>query len=121
MYTGGSIARRGRSRPAEIHGITPLRGSGSKFWETSSRRSGLLQTPPCVRFEIMPRLARSSATNERPGVAPDFQLRQLITSGVIASPQPIEPDQVQPNSIDLRLGSVAYRTRCSFLPVGQSI
>jgi len=34
----------------------------------------------------------------------------------ILSPQPIGDDQIQPASIDLRLGEVAYRVRASFLP-----
>ena len=29
---------------------------------------------------------------------------------------PLEPSQIQPASIDLRLGTIAYRTRASFLP-----
>jgi dCTP deaminase len=32
---------------------------------------------------------------------------------------PLEPDQIQPASIDLRLGEVAYRVRASFLPGGR--
>jgi dCTP deaminase len=34
----------------------------------------------------------------------------------ILSPQPIGDDQIQPASVDLRLGEVAYRVRASFLP-----
>ena len=29
---------------------------------------------------------------------------------------PFDPDQIQPASLDLRLGEVAYRVRASFLP-----
>ncbi|MDB4511844.1 2'-deoxycytidine 5'-triphosphate deaminase [Arenicella sp.] len=43
-------------------------------------------------------------------------LQQLFTDGVILSPEPLDHDQVQPASIDLRLGDVAYRVRSSFLP-----
>ena len=39
-----------------------------------------------------------------------------ITSGAISSDTPIPDGQVQPASIDLRLGTVAYRVRASFLP-----
>jgi dCTP deaminase len=38
----------------------------------------------------------------------------------ILSPQPISDDQIQPASIDLRLGEVAYRVRASFLPGARS-
>jgi dCTP deaminase len=60
-------------------------------------------------------------TTKRDGVLPDCQLRQLIAAGQIASDRGIDPGQIQPNSIDLRLGTVAHRTRCSFIPVGQPV
>ncbi|HEX04209.1 MAG TPA: 2'-deoxycytidine 5'-triphosphate deaminase [Bacteroidetes bacterium] len=56
-----------------------------------------------------------------PGVLSDRQIRQLVSSGVIQSSIPPEAGQYQPNSIDLRLGTVAYRVRCSFLPQGHSV
>ncbi|MFU1476924.1 2'-deoxycytidine 5'-triphosphate deaminase [Roseovarius sp. C7] len=50
------------------------------------------------------------------GVLADHQISQMITDGGIAACTPIEPGQVQPASLDLRLGSRAYRVRASFLP-----
>lgn len=50
------------------------------------------------------------------GVYPSQALEQLAQSRVITSLQPIEPDQVQPASLDLRLGRKAYRIDASFLP-----
>lgn len=49
------------------------------------------------------------------GVLPDLALRKLIADGAIAADPAIVPDQVQPASLDLRLGDVAYRVRASFL------
>lgn len=49
------------------------------------------------------------------GVQPDRFLRAFIGS-VITAETPITDEQIQPASIDLRLGSVAYRVRASFLP-----
>lgn len=49
------------------------------------------------------------------GVLPAQELRALIQTGVIAGSPPILPDQLQPASLDLRLGPVAYRVRASFL------
>lgn len=49
------------------------------------------------------------------GVLADHQIRALIADGVITAQAPILPDQVQPASLDLRLGAVAYRVRASFL------
>jgi dCTP deaminase len=49
------------------------------------------------------------------GVLPAQHLRHLIKTGALAADPPIRPDQVQPASLDLRLGHVAYRVRASFL------
>ena len=50
------------------------------------------------------------------GVLPSQALREAIQQGIIGAAEPITDDQVQPASLDLRLGSVAYRVRASFLP-----
>ena len=49
------------------------------------------------------------------GVLPDSEIRQLIDSGAIAANPAILPEQIQPASLDLRLGTTAYRLRASFL------
>lgn len=49
------------------------------------------------------------------GVLPDSRLRQLIETGAIRAETPILPEQVQPASLDLRLGATAWRLRASFL------
>jgi dCTP deaminase len=49
------------------------------------------------------------------GVLPSQTLRDLIARGVITADPAIIPAQVQPASLDLRLGHVAYRVRASFL------
>ena len=49
------------------------------------------------------------------GVLPDHAIRALIETGGIAADRPYDGDQVQPASLDLRLGTVAYRVRASFL------
>ena len=50
------------------------------------------------------------------GLLPDIELERLIEGGAISASAPIEPGQVQPASLDLRLGPKAYRVRASFLP-----
>ena len=40
----------------------------------------------------------------------------LANAGGICPSQPFAPDQIQPASLDLRLGAIAYRVRASFLP-----
>jgi dCTP deaminase len=57
------------------------------------------------------------AALHRAGVLPIQALRALIEAGEIESAAaPILPDQLQPASLDLRLGATAYRIRASFLP-----
>lgn len=50
------------------------------------------------------------------GVFPARMIEALRQMGHIAVACPFDSDQVQPASLDLRLGSVAYRVRSSFLP-----
>ena len=49
------------------------------------------------------------------GVFSDHQIFELYKNGFITSQIPLEPDQIQPASLDLRLSSKAYRVRSSFL------
>jgi dCTP deaminase len=50
------------------------------------------------------------------GVFPARYIEQLARIGGIVPARPFDADQVQPASLDLRLGSTAYRIRSSFLP-----
>ncbi len=49
------------------------------------------------------------------GVYPSQALREMIADGLITGSPDIIDAQIQPASIDLRLGTVAYRVRASFL------
>ncbi len=49
------------------------------------------------------------------GVLASQQIEAMLAAGAITAP-PLASGQVQPASLDLRLGSVAYRVRASFLP-----
>lgn len=51
----------------------------------------------------------------KPGVLADHQIRDLIAAGGITAATPVTDAQIQPASLDLRLGSTAYRVRASFL------
>ena len=57
------------------------------------------------------------------GVLPVQKLKILRNLGILDSDAdyPIKDDQFQPNSLDLRLGEVAYRVRCSFLPENETV
>ncbi len=61
----------------------------------------------------------SSHTTISPGAAlvPDSMIDEFISQGIItAAERPFLDEQVQPASLDLRLGTSAYRIRGSFLP-----
>lgn len=63
----------------------------------------LIQTQPVV--------------SRQSGLLPSQEIRDLLlrTREIVASCE-IEEDQIQPASLDLRLGDVAFRVRASFLP-----
>lgn len=50
------------------------------------------------------------------GILPASQLRAMMQRGRLVAIKDIEEGQIQPASLDLRLGSVAWRIRASFLP-----
>jgi len=55
-------------------------------------------------------------TGDQKGILPDHMIAALAKSGAIIPSNAFDPDQIQPASLDLRLGEVAYRVRASFLP-----
>lgn len=50
------------------------------------------------------------------GILPAHVLRRYFEEGVLAARTRLDSDQIQPASLDLRLGEKAYRVRASFLP-----
>jgi dCTP deaminase len=70
--------------------------------------------------ELFP--AKEAAAQHNTGVLPYQSLRELVRAREIFAVEPIDPEQFQPASLDLRLGHVAYRVRASFLPgAGSSV
>ncbi|WP_428647562.1 2'-deoxycytidine 5'-triphosphate deaminase [Roseibium sp.] len=57
-----------------------------------------------------------SASLSASGILPERIIHAMFTTGEILSAEPPVTGQVQPASLDLRLGRVAYRVRASFLP-----
>jgi dCTP deaminase len=53
---------------------------------------------------------------EAAGILPCQSIEALIDSGAVRAGTPFQRDQVQPASLDLRLGATAWRVRASFLP-----
>lgn len=50
------------------------------------------------------------------GILPAQSIRRLIEDGLVRLAQPMLDPQLQPASLDLRLGASAWRVRASFLP-----
>lgn len=50
------------------------------------------------------------------GILPAGEIEALCQAGGIVPGQPLATGQIQPASLDLRLGATAYRIRASFLP-----
>src|SRR5262249_23666302 len=87
------------------------------------RRSSMHPASPSnVLFEALPEEPRADpaearrSASPRTGTLPCQGIGALIASGEIFGAPEIEASQVQPASLDLRLGKVAYRIRASFLP-----
>src|SRR5437588_7294954 len=53
---------------------------------------------------------------DQKGILPDHMIAALSEGGAILPAYDFVPDQIQPASLDLRLGEIAYRVRASFLP-----
>jgi dCTP deaminase len=87
--------------------------------EPASKREKLFDTlPETARVSTAPEPVRSALT--RTGILPSQAIRALIAAGEIKGAPEIESAQIQPASLDLRLGKVAYRIRASFLPGPQA-
>ena len=50
------------------------------------------------------------------GILADHHISALFESGALKSTRPLDADQIQPASLDWRLGAKAYRVRASFMP-----
>jgi dCTP deaminase len=68
------------------------------------------------------RAKSSGGLSANNGVLPAQAIRGLVTDGVIGVASPLVDGQIQPASLDLRLGRIAHRVRASFLPsAGRSV
>jgi dCTP deaminase len=65
---------------------------------------------------LFPELQADSTHTHTTGLYPSQRIQGFIDAGYINASVPIIPEQIQPASLDLRLGPVAYRVRASFLP-----
>ena len=54
--------------------------------------------------------------DESNGILPDRMIAEMAEAGLILPAYDFVESQIQPASLDLRLGDIAYRVRASFLP-----
>jgi dCTP deaminase len=69
-----------------------------------------------IAFENGPDQPAESAQPRTTGILPSQEITNLISRGNIIAAPAINPDHIQPASLDLRLGDMAHRVRASFLP-----
>ncbi len=69
-----------------------------------------------MTMERVMRQMVSDSESQRQGILPFGEIKDLIAAGAIAPARPLLAGQVQPASLDVRLGPRAYRVRASFLP-----
>ena len=67
-------------------------------------------------LNLFPELGKDLQGLYTTGVLPSQKVKGLIETGAISACAPFTEEQIQPASIDLRLGRVAYRVQASFLP-----
>ncbi|MBY0270339.1 MAG: 2'-deoxycytidine 5'-triphosphate deaminase [Burkholderiales bacterium] len=60
--------------------------------------------------------SKPSADGVTTGILPDRDIARLIDGGRISAEGGVDQSQIQPASLDLRLGATAWRVRASFLP-----
>lgn len=65
--------------------------------------------------------AIAAPTELKHGILPMQSLAELVEQGVVQSQSALDHDQIQPASIDLRLGARAWRVRASYLPRGRKV
>jgi len=69
-----------------------------------------------IAFENGPEPSTEGAQTRTTGILPSQDISNLIARGNISATPAINPDHIQPASLDLRLGDMAHRVRASFLP-----
>ncbi len=79
-------------------------------------RKGRLPVKPGLPDSSPPANVPAMSDARAAGILPCQSIEALIGDGSIVSASPYDADQVQPASLDLRLGARAWRVRASFLP-----
>src|SRR6266478_23127 len=65
---------------------------------------------------LCPELLEEASAHRTSGILPSQAIQDLIARECVVGNTAITEDQIQPASLDLRLGDIAHRVRASFLP-----
>jgi len=65
---------------------------------------------------LFPEMPTAQGEERTTGILPSQAIRELIAKGRIIGNRAITEEQIQPASLDLRLGDIAHRVQASFLP-----
>jgi dCTP deaminase len=88
-------------------------------WDVEHKRGACAMNdaviPPGL-FRGAPEPGGLRPSNPHTGILPYQAIKQMVREREITAVQDIVDDQIQPASLDLRLGKQAYRVRASFLP-----
>jgi dCTP deaminase len=76
----------------------------------------MLDTRSATSDDLLGPDAPRTLMRGKSGVLPSQRIREMINRKMIRSVAEIEDGQIQPASLDLRLGGKAWRVRASFLP-----
>src|SRR5260370_37814596 len=69
-----------------------------------------------IDFKNDPASPVEQAQSRTTGILPSQEISNRIARGHVCATPAINPDHIQPASLDLRLGDMAHRMRASFLP-----
>ena len=87
----------------------------------AASRSAQITTTIALDYDISPVASISGLSialemSNINGILADSAITNLLGDGKLIAARPLDEDQIQPASLDLRLGEKAYRVRASFLP-----
>ncbi len=72
-------------------------------------------------IDILDKDSFSQVLKDKAGYLPCQYIELACQNGLIRADLPITESQIQPASLDLRLGPKAYRIQCSFLPENETV
>jgi len=65
---------------------------------------------------LFPEMGKTADDTRRAGILPSQTIRKLLGNGTVTAGRAVTEEQIQPASLDLRLGDIAHRVRASFMP-----